>query len=229
MKVNKRGRKAVIAGAVAASALAVATLSQGTLALWTDQATVATGATVNSGNLDVGVIGSPAWTVNGSPVTPSAYTMVPGDVMIARQSFAVALKGQQAKANIAVSPVAPTGAMYAGSAVDVDATETGTAPNGIGQDTTSTSGLVVTYTVTDKLGAAVAGCSDLPISSTCAINNIVPTTAGINQAISSPAVASETSYSVEMTLTFDGAVSERTRALASAVINGTTVTVTQIR
>lgn len=81
---------ALVGGAVAASG--------DTMANWIDQASVATGAVINSGNLDIAALGSPTWTYSdGSTATggTSPRNLIPGETFYVSQPFDYALKGDK--------------------------------------------------------------------------------------------------------------------------------------
>lgn len=213
--------KKLVAGSVAAVAAGALFLGSQTTALWNDAVEVQ-GGTITAGNLDVGIIGDTTWQDISPDVanTPKAidlatYRIVPQDVIQSSRDIDVALEGDNMKAKFDVGfGAGSTGALLAGTDVDVDPTEAGTT-----QEAMSKKGVTLTYTV--MKGNTVVAENVTPGTAT----DVAITPAGVSGKV----LDGTADYNVKVTATFDSTADERTRVMTNAVLDKMTVNLTQVR
>lgn len=211
--------KKIVAGSVVAVAAGALFLSSQTTALWNDAVEVQ-GGTITAGNLDVAVMGDTTWqdisTVTAKPIADiNAFRIVPGDVVQSSRDLDVALEGDNMKAKFDVGfGAGSTGALLAGTDVDVDPTEAGTT-----QEAMSKKGVTLTYTV--MKGNIVVAENVTPGTAT----DVVITPADVSGKV----LDGTADYNVKVTATFDSTADERTRVMTNAVLDKMTVNLTQVR
>lgn len=144
-------------GLIAGVAGAALLMGGTTFALWSDSAD-APGGQITAGNLDVALVGDPAWqdvsadrTDNPHPIDLSTFRIVPGDTIEGSYAVDLALEGDNMVANLALVGGGVSGDLAAGL-------------------------IDVSYTVEDATGAVVAtGDStgvDLDLASADNSNNV---------------------------------------------------------
>jgi len=103
---KKRLVAGLVGGGLAVSAL-IGAGGAGTLALWSDSANLS-GAQITTGNLQIKSVGDATWTDGNKTIDPATFRMVPSDTITGTQGLAIALDGDNLKANFALTT--PNGA-----------------------------------------------------------------------------------------------------------------------
>lgn len=194
----------VIAGVAGAALLMGGT----TFALWSDSAD-APGGQITAGNLDVALVGDPAWqdvsadrTDNPHPIDLSTFRIVPGDTIEGSYAVDLALEGDNMVANLALVGGGVSGDLAAGL-------------------------IDVSYTVEDATGAVVAtGDStgvDLDLASADNSNNVAAL------ATAPAALDNAADYTVVVSVTFDAATSAQDLATTTANLAAASIQLNQTR
>lgn len=198
-----------LTGIVAGAAGAALLLTGGTYALWNDSAE-APGGTITAGNLEVAAVGEAAWTDQsadrtdqGHVIDLTAFKIVPGDTIAGSFGFDLGLQGDNMVASLSV-----TGQGLTGDLAD---------------------GLEATYTV--KQGTTVIGTSTGDLSTGVAVQ--LASADNANNAAGLPTVDTAldgtADLTLEVTVTFDPATSNRDLTQLTAALAGASATLEQVR
>jgi alternate signal-mediated exported protein len=200
-------------GLVAGAAGAALLVSGATFALWSDSEEVA-GGTITAGNLDVALIGAPAWQDvsagrAGHDIDLATFKIVPGDTIQGHFGIAAALEGDNLVAELGLAFDGPSGELLAAE-----------------------HGVTVTYSLVDAENETVGTVSRVPAGEAATVHfasadNSDNTDPAL---VTLPATIGTTPlYTVVVEAKFDATTPERVRTHAAAVLSDLTVSLEQDR
>ena len=174
----KKSTKGALAAAAAGSLLLG---GAGSLAYWTDAATVG-GTDITSGHLKlvpVGGTGCDGWKLSGAAYVPATDKIVPGDTLSQHCSYKVDMAGKTLKATLAVSDLtgtwgAPSNATLEGALTKTVAFKDGTGA-AISGTTPVTNGYVVTADLTVGIPTGADNTANAVSGFTAHLNDITVT------------------------------------------------------